>query len=207
MASGLRERNKARRAQQILDVTRELIREDPDRTPTVDEIAARAEVAPATVFNLVGPRERIWAALADEAIAEAEARLAVRPDHGDPHQRARLIVTTTLDVLLADASVYRRVLAHWSESGRLLDRDPTGDLRDCLVAARDAGDLDARVDVGMLARMVATSCTGAMHQWAAGLIGERSLRRRCTAAVDLVFAAGAASQKARARYVAALSRR
>lgn len=207
MASGLRERNKARRAQQILDATRELIRSDPDRSPTVEEIAARAEVAPATVFNLVGPRERIWAALADEALAEAHERIAAHPKEADPHQSARLIVATTLDVLLADAAVYRHALAHWSESGKLLERDPTSELRDCLIAARDAGILAADLDLGALARIVATTCTGAMHQWAAGLIGERALRQRCVAAVDLVFAAGAANQKSRDRYVAGLSRR
>ena len=60
---GLRERNRERRIAQILEATRELLREAPHESPSVERIAQRAEVAPATVFNLIGPRESIWAAL------------------------------------------------------------------------------------------------------------------------------------------------
>jgi AcrR family transcriptional regulator len=190
-AETLRERSKRRRIEQILAATRELIREQPQKPPTVEAIAARAEVAPATIFNLIGPRPQIWAAIADDALADAERRIARIAD-SDPLRRARQITAVTLDAMLDDPLVLRHVLSHWTESGRLLRRNPTRTLRACLGDAQKAGSLRPDADVRALADSISTSCTGALHQWAAGLIGESTLRRRCTLAVDLVFAAVAA---------------
>jgi AcrR family transcriptional regulator len=198
--TGLRERNKHRRSQEILAATRELLRQDPGQAPTVEAIAARANVAPATVFNLIGPRERILAALANEAIAETQARIAAYSEL-EPHARARLITSTTLDVMLADAAVHRHVLAHWSQSGRLLRNDPTRELLACLEDARDAGDVRPDIDLRVLVDTVSAACLGALHQWAAGLIGERRLRQRCATAVDVAFAAGATDRAVAARYL------
>lgn len=187
-ATGLRERNKGRRATQILEATRSLLRERPDQSPSVERIAARAEVAPATVFNLIGTREHIWAGLADALLVELDRRIPKIPDI-DPHDRARQIATTTVDIICADADVYRHVLANWSSSGRLLRRDPASQLIACLRAAARKGLLRADLDLTALGEMIATTCTGAAHQWAAGLIDDRTLRWRCSAAVDLTFAA------------------
>ena len=73
-ATGLRERGKQRRTEQILAAARELLRESPDKALTVERIAARAEVSAPTVFNLIGRRERIWAALADKGLADLDLR-------------------------------------------------------------------------------------------------------------------------------------
>jgi AcrR family transcriptional regulator len=200
---GLRERNKRGRAERILEATRELIREQPERDPTVDAIARRADVAPATVFNLIGPRERIWAALADAALGEALESIA-DADAEDPHDRARQIVTTTIDVFVADAAVYRHVLSKWSASGALLEHDPTAELRACLREGSTTGTLDEQIDVRALARHIATACTGAMHQWVAATIDQRELRRRCIGAVDITFAAVASDEETRRHYLAAV---
>jgi AcrR family transcriptional regulator len=186
--TGLRERSKRRRLQQILEATRSLLRERPDESPGLERIAARAEVAPATIFNLIGPREQIWAALADDLLAELERRTTDLP-RSDPHTRARAIATTTVDIICADANVYRYVLANWSSSGRLLRRDPTSQLVACLRAAADDGTLRRDLNLKALGETISTACTGAAHQWAAGLISDRALRRRCQTAVDLAFAA------------------
>src|SRR5271165_5207429 len=84
-AEGLRARGKRQRRQRILDAARELLHEDPDQGLTVPRIAERADVSPATVFNLVGPRERIWAALADHALGGVD--YSSLPSE-DPHERA-----------------------------------------------------------------------------------------------------------------------
>jgi AcrR family transcriptional regulator len=202
--SGLRERNKHRRVQDILEATRELIRNDPGQTPTVEAIAARAQVAPATVFNLVGTREQIWAALVDQALAVLETRIATYSGL-EPHRRARRITSATIEVLLADASVNRHVLSNWSQSGRLLRRDPTRELLACLEAARDAGTLRADLNLEAIADTISTACLGAVHQWAAGLIDERRLRRRCATAVDVAFAAAASRRAAQDEFLASVS--
>ena len=188
--AGLRERHKARRVRQILEATRSLLREQPDESPSVERIAARAEVAPATVFNLIGPRERIWAALADDLLGEVEHRMAAMPER-DPFDRARSVVATSVDLICADGGVYRHVLSSWTRSGRLLRRDPIPHLIECLVAAAEVRTLRQDIDLVPLAEMVTTACTGAAHQWAADLIDDRTFRFRCLTAVDLVFAAAA----------------
>jgi AcrR family transcriptional regulator len=191
VATGLRERNKQRRVAQILEATRALLRERPDESPSVERIAARADVASATVFNLIGPREKIWAALSDEMLADLDRRTAAFADL-DPHARARAIVTTIVEMMRSDAAVHRHLLAHWSQSGRFLRRDPTPQLIECLREASARGTLRTDVDLRRLGEMISTACSGAAHQWSAGLISDRALRLRCRTAVDVVFAAAAA---------------
>lgn len=187
-AVGLRELGKRRRVEQILAATRDLLREDPERPLSVERIADRAQVAPATVFNLVGTRERIWAALMDQALAAAQTRIAGLPELA-PRERTRRVVAEYMRAIVGDAAVNRLALAHWSESGRLLRRDGARDVAESLRAAQDAGVLAADADVDELAALLATGCTGALHQWAAGMIGDRAAYRRCEGFVELVFAA------------------
>lgn len=168
-ATGLRERNRRRRVAQILEATRSLLRERPYQSPSVERIAARAEVAPATIFNLIGPREQIWAALADDLLADLERRTNDLGS-GDPHSEARAIAATTVDIICADADVYRHVLANWNSSGQLLRRDPTRQLVDCLQRAASTGTLRDDLDLKALGEAITTACTGAAHQWAAELI-------------------------------------
>jgi AcrR family transcriptional regulator len=202
---GLRERNKRRRVARILEATRSLLRERPGESPSVERIAARAEVAPATIFNLIGPREQIWAALADDLLAELERRTG-ELGGGDPHAEARTVASISVDIICADADVYRHVLANWSASGRLLRRDPTRRLVACLKAAVEAGTLRRDVDIEALGQAISTACTGAAHQWAARLIDDRALRRRCQTAVDIAFAAATPRTKGVPDFLAALAR-
>jgi AcrR family transcriptional regulator len=194
-AVGLRERNRRRRVERILEATRELLREVPGESPSVERIAERAEVAPATVFNLVGPREQIWAALADAMFADLD--LAPPSPDDDPHTRAREIAAVTVDALCADPAVHRHVLAHWSQAGRLLREDPTPQLVACLQAAAQRGQLRDGVDLRRLGTTTTAACGGAAHQWAAGLIGDRAVRERCRTAVDVAFAAAGHREAAR----------
>jgi AcrR family transcriptional regulator len=186
-AVGLRERNRRRRIERILEATRELLRETPGESPSVERIAQRAEVAPATVFNLVGPREQIWAALADAMLAEVD--LAPPSPTEDPYTRAREIVTATTDALCADPDVHRHLLAHWTQAGRLLRADPTPQLVACLRAAAQRDQIRDDVDLRRLGATITAACGGVAHQWGAGLIGDRVLRERCRTAVDVAFAA------------------
>jgi hypothetical protein len=101
-------------------------------------------------------------------------------------------VATILDAILADAAVHRAVLAHWIESGRLLRENPTHELVACLRAGSD-GDIDAAA----LGRHIATACTGAMHQWSAGIVEGAELRARCGLAVDVAFAAAGDARAAK----------
>ncbi|MFG2988370.1 TetR/AcrR family transcriptional regulator [Streptomyces sp. NPDC048257] len=184
---GLRERHKARRRVRILDATRELLRESPESVVTTERIAERAEVSPATVYNLIGPREKIWEALADGFTDELEDRLAAL-EAGDPRE----VVRSTVQLFVGDPVVSRRMVRSWEESGLVLDRSPLVQLRRAMADARTQGLLHADVDTDALAAVVSASCVGALHQWVAALIDDDRFLARALFALDVALAAAAA---------------
>jgi AcrR family transcriptional regulator len=185
--AGLRERGKQRRTTQILAAARELLRQFPEEPLTVERIAARAELSPPTVFNLVGPRDKIWAALADQALGDLDLTALRTID--DPQQRARSIVAAVISMVCDDAPVFRALLANWKDSARLIDHDPTGELLACLREASDRNGMAPRYDMRRLAELISAGMIGLMHQWAAGLMSNRALRARGSDLVDIAFAA------------------
>ncbi len=187
--SGLRERGKRRRTERILDAALKLLSEAPDESLTVERIAARAEVSPMTVFNLVGNREQLWAAMADRAL-EGLDLASITAD--DPRERARKIVDAVVRILRSDAAVFRELLAGWSHSGRVLAHDPTNALIRCLQDEADAGRIRADVNLRRYGEVMAAGLVGTIHQWTAGLIGDRAFASRARAVVDIVFTAAQA---------------
>ncbi|MEH6372868.1 TetR/AcrR family transcriptional regulator [Streptomyces sp. KLMMK] len=184
---GLREQHKARRRARILEATRELLREGPESVITAERIAERAEVAPATVYNLVGSRDKIWEALAAGFMDELEHRLAALGD-GDPRE----VVRSTVLLFAGDPVVSRRMVREWEESGLVLDRSPLTQLRRAMADARTQGLLRADVDTDALAAVVGTSCVGALHQWVVHLIDDDRFLARALFALDVALAAAAA---------------
>ncbi|MFD9306668.1 TetR/AcrR family transcriptional regulator [Streptomyces sp. NPDC060048] len=184
---GLREQHKARRRARILDATRELLREGPESAISTERIAERAEVSPATVYNLIGPREKIWEALADGFMDELEGRLATLGDGGP-----REVVRSTVLLFVGDPVVSRRMVRGWEESGLVLDRGPLVRLRQAMADARTRGLLRADVETDALAAVVSASCVGALHQWVAELIDDDRFLSRALFALDVALAAAAA---------------
>lgn len=184
---GLREQHKARRRSRILGATRELLREEPESVITTERIAERAGVSPATVYNLIGPREKIWKALAEGFLDDLEGRLAVLGT-GDPKE----VVRSTVRLFVDDPVVSRRMVRGWQESGLVLDRGPLDPLREAMADARTHGLLRADIGTDALAAVVSASCVGALHQWVVGLIDDDRFLARALFALDVALAAAAA---------------
>jgi AcrR family transcriptional regulator len=204
-ASGLRERHKRARRGAILRAARDLLREGADDKLTKEAIAQRAQVAPATVYNLVGTRTQLYEALADDFMEEIETRQRAEPLR-DPLRRARRLIEVTLDVILEDPLVYARMVRGWDESGLVLRRGPIDALLSAFAEAKAQGLLLAEADPRLLASSVATACVGAVHQWAAGLISPRGFRARALFSLDLALVA-AASDSQHAELARALFKR
>jgi AcrR family transcriptional regulator len=185
-ALGLRERGKQRRTERILDAALQLLREDPEQTLTIDRIAERAEVAPMTVYNLVGPRDQIWTALVHRAL-EGVDLCAISA--ADPRERARRIVDAYVRVLRADARVFTALLSGWGRGGRVLPDDPTDALIECLRQAAAAGQISPQANVRRHGEVIAAGFLGTIHQWTAGVLSDRGFAQRARAVVDIVFAA------------------
>ncbi|QEV21028.1 TetR/AcrR family transcriptional regulator [Streptomyces alboniger] len=184
---GLRERHKARRRGRILEATRELLREGPEAVISTERIAARAEVSPATVYNLVGPRDKIWEALAAEFMDELERRLGSQ-GADDPRE----VVRSTVQLFVGDPVVSRRMVREWEDSGLVLHRSPHTHLRRALADARARGLLRTDIATDALAAVVSTACVGALHQWVAALIDDDRFLERALLALDVALAAAAA---------------
>ncbi|MEV5378213.1 TetR/AcrR family transcriptional regulator [Streptomyces nondiastaticus] len=184
---GLREQHKARRRSRILEATRELLRDNPESVISTERIAERAEVSPATVYNLIGQREKIWEALAAGFMDELEHRLAA-PGAGDPHE----VIRSTVHLFVSDPAVSRRMVREWEASGLVLDRSPLTQLRRALAEAQAQGVLRADIAIGGLAAVVGTACVGALHQWVAALIDDDRFLARALLALDVALAAAAA---------------
>ncbi|WP_328993352.1 TetR/AcrR family transcriptional regulator [Kribbella sp. NBC_01245] len=191
---GLRERHKLARRTRILEAARELLRERPDDPLTAERIAERAEVAPATVYNLVGPRDKIWQALAASFLGELEQRLAEAHTR-DAIGRAQEVVAQTVDLFIENASVSRRILIEWEQSGLVLSRGPLSHLRHALADAQRTGLLRTDIDVATLAGVVASASVGVTHQWIAGQIDEQQFAAQALLALDVALAAAAVDQQ------------
>lgn len=72
------------RRQRIADATAALLRERDAAKITVADVADEAGVSVATVYNLVGPRERVLSAVLDGYVERLEAALGSSPAHEDP---------------------------------------------------------------------------------------------------------------------------
>src|SRR2546421_1059010 len=188
--AGLRERHKQQRRRRILGETREMLREPPNETPTVERIAELADFSSATVFNLVGRREQQWAALCDALLRELNACLALAADE-DPREQARRIVGDTAELFIADTAVYGHLVNTWGRGGLLLQENPVPQLRAAMRRGQAAGMLRPDLHVGALVGHIATAAGGALRLWAAGRISDAEFRKRVRFAVDVVFAASA----------------
>jgi AcrR family transcriptional regulator len=194
-AAGLRERHKQQRRERILEAIRALLRECPGETPTVERIAELADLSPASVFNLVGPRDQQWAALCDALVGELDACLAFAAEE-DPREQAHRIVGETAELFIADAAVFRRLVNSWEHSGPLLQESPVPQLRTALRRGQAIGMLRSDLHVEALVGHIAAACGGALRHWAAGEISDGAFRSRVRFAVDVVFAAAASEDHA-----------
>lgn len=184
---GLRDRGKRRRIEGILKAAREILHEDPDAGFTLPQLAERAEVSTTTVFNLVGSRDDIWAALADQSLVGLEE---IAAGIADPRERALRIVDSVMRIIADDAPVFRALIAGWEDSGRVLEREPSHALIRSLKEAQTEGTIAEGVDVRRLGATIFSALVGIVHQWAAGLLTDRQMRARARDAVDVAFAAG-----------------
>ena len=209
VVAGLREQNKAKRREAILDAALELLRTDDLASLTTERVAERAEVSPATVYNLVGPREQLLVALMDRVIDQLVTTVAELDPAAtdDPLAAARLIVERSVEVFVAESDVYRQVVGAVGDltaSSSYLAHDPA-QLQ--VAAMRDAqrdGIIRADLDPAALGRQIYLTYTGAMLAWAGGALSDDGFSIATRHGLVTVVVA-AATDEHRERYLAELA--
>jgi AcrR family transcriptional regulator len=171
--TGRREQNKARRRDAILDAALEMFQTQTLTSVTTEQIADRAGVSPATVYNLVGPREQLHLALVDRLLDGLVDALAdpITATARDPIATARLIITHSTSAFVADAAAYRQIVhavGELSTSGARLAIDPSQLQVAAMRDAVDRGLLRPDLDPIALGRQVYLSYAGALIGWAGG---------------------------------------
>ena len=163
-----------RRRATIVDAARHLLREYEVDGISVSDVAAAAGVSTATVYNLVGTRDRLLLAVLDETVAEVE-RLA---DPSLPGIDGCLsIFVAGGEVVLSDPVAHRRALGAlgamapdlWLDTGlaELLGRWADGALADGTLTGRPATDT--------LVDLLQYGYRGVLISWVFGLVHDDDL--------------------------------
>lgn len=166
---GLRERNKAKRRTAIMDSTLELLRSFPLAEVSIERIAERAEVSPATVYNLIGSRERLLLACVERVVEQLIDALVQIDPADDPIGAAVAIVERSTDAFIADRQAFRQIigaLGDFSRTGSMIDVDPAQLQIAAMRAAQQAGIIRDDVDPAAVGRQIYLSYNGALFAWA-----------------------------------------
>ena len=185
---GLGERNKAKRRDAILDAALELFDDNPSSAVTTDQIAARAEVSPATVYNLIGTREEVLRAITVRFIQRMTVVLAAEAAAGsssrEPMWLQRLLIERSLTALQEHSQAYRHVISYLGGLGTaardLQSKDgPTPDpiaFHAASVAlAQRAGAIRKNLDPNAIALQLADNLNGTLIRWSFGGLDDDQL--------------------------------
>lgn len=101
-------RKTSERLERILDAAREIIRETGGADLTIKEVAARAKVAPATVFNQFGSKDGLFYALLSRLLDDLFIGVR-RYKSSDPLEHAIEATGLVVDLFLSDPIVFREL--------------------------------------------------------------------------------------------------
>ncbi|NQY55882.1 MAG: TetR/AcrR family transcriptional regulator [Ilumatobacteraceae bacterium] len=206
--SGLRERNKAMRVDAILDAAVELLDDTGLDVVTTEAIAAKAGVAAATVYNLIGTRDDLLRSLVRRVVTDlVDAVAQATASDDNPIAVAHLIVDHSVAAFTSHSDAYRQVVA----AGRSVDGqvgaewvDPSQLQVAALRQAQALGVLRDDVDPEPLGRQIYISWIGAMDQWAHGLLDDQGFAVATRHGLLSVLAA-AAAEPHRSEFIAQLT--
>lgn len=180
LSSGpLRARGKARRVAEIVTAAADLWREHGVENVSVSQIAAQAQVAQQTVYNLIGGVDAIGFAVITVALARMDARIAASTMTGV--ELAVGAARISAEVFIADAKLFRQVLVRVPRAlfhGTHLGRDTADVSVRAVIEAQAAGEIIGGVDADWLGRAIYTNYLGALYDWACGDSGDAEFLRR-----------------------------
>jgi AcrR family transcriptional regulator len=166
----LRERNKVKRRNAILDATLELLRTFPLAEVSIERIAAQAEVAPATVYNLVGSRGELLLASVDRVVEQVVEALVRIDPADDPIAAAIAVVEQSSEAFIADGHAFRQIVGSLRDvagTGSVLAIDPAQLQIAAMRAAQQHGIVRSDIDPAAAGRQIYLSYNGALFAWAA----------------------------------------
>jgi AcrR family transcriptional regulator len=186
--SGLRERNKLKRRNAILDAALQILDDEPAASVSVDRIALIAELAPATVYNLVGGRDDVLRAVVVRIIERIGAEVRTHAQSAQPRLDAlwmsRLAIDRSSTLLAERSGAFRQLVSHMGglDGGSMVLQGSDGTSHDApdlhIVTMRHAqkkGLIRRNLDPIVLGILVSNGYNGALRRWSSGGIDDAHL--------------------------------
>lgn len=172
VATGLRERRVARTRDAIVAAALDLFQEHGFEATTVDEIAARAEVAPRTFFRYFPTKEAVLFARAADDRARFAAALDERPATEHPFVSLTTVVRQfgeAMEKQEKDIRLLQKISTEkvWAYERTILEAE-TAQMLAAFVAGRLGVSIDADARPRVWAGMVMTTYRIAFHMWLDG---------------------------------------
>lgn len=192
-----REAGKARRRASIVAAAAALVREAGFEDVSMLDIAARAEVSPATLYNLFATKGAIFREVFDQDLTRFTARVSEAPAEGGVDK-----IFVALEIA---AGLYRRNPKFYRAMMHLGDVEPLNASiseprrrfwEDCVAAAVSAGELRAGVDARVVGGLLNQIVRGHLLDWAAGTISVDRLAKESAYGFAVVLSAFAAKAAA-----------
>jgi AcrR family transcriptional regulator len=203
--SKLRERHKDRRRRAIVDAAAGLLRERGLDGLSIPEIAARADVSPATVYNLVGGQAAVAAAVLEQTVDTIQAPPTPRPRRSPILECIALMERTWAVFAEREAEVRpvlllyqaRRGTSEWAAERPLwfLTEQAVTAHAQLIAAAQEAGHFDPHLGATLVATTLFAAFKARMDLWAVGMMdlkASANASRHDTAIVLLSGALGPA---------------
>jgi AcrR family transcriptional regulator len=194
---GLRERNKAKRRDAVLDAALDLLDRPGTDAPTTEQIAERAEVSVATVYNLVGTREQLLMALVDRLIGDVAGAARELLNDREPVAALRELIAAAIDLLTSRTDAHRKVILHLTAAATPdlhTKLSPATAFTEALRRAQDDKVLRDDLSAEALAFQLYLSFNGALLRWAAGALTDERFKAAALHGLGVVLAASATTR-------------
>ena len=179
----------------ILDAARALISERGIDKLVIADVAERADVSVATIYNLVGTRDRLLIALLDDVAESVRSRLAEQPA-SDGIDGCVEVITAACETVLSDAATVRTVLASVGAVApdQWLTEGMGGPIRERVDAAIDSGHIGNELSPAAITDGIHLGFRGALISWVFGLLTNDELTPNAELMALHVLANGVASK-------------
>ena len=188
-----------KRRERILAEARNLLARDGFDALNLRDLANKADVTVPTIYNLIGNKEEVLLALADEVLAEIEARFPNK-DAADPLDAAAAVVTGCAQIFSENTDYYRAAflaLENLDQSGQHHDEvERVYVWAETLMhrgidTCTSAGLLRGRISREQMSKLMTRSFRMNCRAWAFGYRTITEFREQALADLYLILAADA----------------
>ncbi len=150
----------------IVEATIDLLRDRSADKVAVADIAESAGVSVATVYNLIGSKDRVLVAVLDRYVGSLAARL--RPDDDSSDPTVVDVIRLAIEAILADPAPFRAVMRELGP----IDLDGHRGLGEFLSPLLDGVDFRDGHDADEVVRLIVYGFRGVLFSWAHGLVDD-----------------------------------